>query len=105
MSSESGSAGSDSRNSWTPVVPHDTTPEAAARQREWWLGLSEGERLQFMLDLTNAGIEARMGVLREEHPDASEAELTAIWTEERYRDSLPADFLARAVQAIRERDG
>ena len=105
MSSESGSAGSDSRNSWTPVVPHDTTPEAAARQREWWLGLSEGERLQFMLNLTNAGIEARMGVLREEQRDASEAELTAIWTEERYRDSLPADFLARAVQAIRERDG
>lgn len=58
-----------------------------------------------MLDLTNAGIEARMGMLRKEHPDASQAELTAIWTEERYRDSLPADFLARAVQAIRERDG
>ena len=58
-----------------------------------------------MLDLTNAGIEARMGVLREEQRDASEAELTAIWTEERYRNSLPADFLARAVQAIRERDG
>ena len=76
----------------------------AARHREWWLGLSAGERLQLMLDLANAGIEARMGVLRKEHPDASEAELTAIWTEERYRDSLPADFLARAVAAIRARD-
>ncbi|MCY3603925.1 MAG: hypothetical protein OXH12_12710 [Chloroflexi bacterium] len=51
------------------------------------------------------GIEARMCTLREQYPDASEAELTAIWTEERYRDSLPADFLARAVKAIRERDG
>ena len=48
-------------------------------------------------------IGARMGMLRQEHPDASEAELTAIWTEERYRDSLPADFLARAVAAIRAR--
>jgi hypothetical protein len=76
----------------------------AARHREWWLGLAEGERLQLMLDLANAGIEARMGALREEHPDASDAELTAIWTEERYRDSLPADFLARAVAAIRARD-
>ncbi len=75
----------------------------AARHREWWLGLGEGERLQLMLDLANAGIEARMGILRQQHPDASEAELTAIWTEERYRDSLPADFLARAVAAIRER--
>ena len=49
-------------------------------------------------------IQARMGMLREEHPEASEAELTALWTEERYRDSLPADFLARAVAAIRARD-
>lgn len=76
----------------------------AARHREWWLGLAEAERLQLMLDLANAGIEARMAVLRQEHPDASEAELTAIWIEERYRDSLPADFLARAVAAIRARD-
>ncbi len=56
-----------------------------------------------MLDLSEMYIEARVGVLRQEHPDASEAELTAIWTEERYRDSLPADFLARAVAAIRAR--
>ncbi len=56
-----------------------------------------------MLDLSEMYIGVRMGVLREEHPDASEAELTAIWTEERYRDSLPADFLARAVAAIRAR--
>lgn len=76
----------------------------AARHRQWWLGLAEAERLQLMLDLANAGIEARMAVLRREHPAASEAELTAIWTEERYRDSLPADFLARAVAAIRARD-
>lgn len=77
----------------------------AARHREWWLRLSGAERLQSMLDLANMGIEARMCTLREQYPDASEAELTAIWTEERYRDSLPADFLARAVKAIRERDG
>ena len=56
-----------------------------------------------MLDLTEMYVGARVGMLRREHPHASEAELTAIWTEERYRDSLPADFLARAVAAIRER--
>ena len=62
-----------------------------------------GERLDDLFDLAHAFIGGRMGMLRQEHPDASEAELTAIWTEERYRDSLPADFLARAVAAIRER--
>ena len=66
--------------------------------------LSPGERLDSMLDLTGLFIEPRMGVLRKEDPDASEADLTALWTEERYRDSLPADFLARAVAAIRARD-
>ncbi len=66
--------------------------------------LSPGERLDSMLDLTGLFIEPRMGVLRKEHPEASEAELTALWTEERYRDSLPADFLARAVAAICARD-
>lgn len=65
--------------------------------------LQPGERLDTMLELARLFVEPRMGVLREEHPDASEAELTAIWTEERYRDSLPADFLARAVAAIRAR--
>ena len=65
--------------------------------------LRPGERLDAMLDLVSLFVEPRMGVLRKEHPDASEAELTAIWTEERYRDSLPADFLARACAAIRER--
>ena len=67
--------------------------------------LSPGERLDSMLGLTHLFIEPRLAVLRVEHPDASEAELTAIWTEERYRDSLPADFLARAIAAIRARGG
>ena len=75
----------------------------AALQRELWMLRSPGERLDDLLNLANAFIGARMGMLRREHPDASEAELTAIWTEERYRDSLPADFLARAVAAIRAR--
>ena len=57
-----------------------------------------------MLDLSEMYVGVRMSALRQEHPDASDAELTAIWTEERYRDSLPADFLARAVAAIRARD-
>ncbi len=76
----------------------------AARHRAWWLAKTPGERLDYILDLAAMNIESRIAVLRQEHPDASEAELTAIWTEERYRDSLPADFLARAVAAIRARD-
>ena len=76
----------------------------AALQREVWLGLTAAERLQCMLDLANIGIEGRMSTLREQYPDASEAELTAIWTEERYRDSLDPEFLARACAAIRARD-
>ena len=56
-----------------------------------------------MLDLSEMYVGVRLGMLRKEHPEASEAELTALWTEERYRDSLPADFLARAVAAIRAR--
>lgn len=43
----------------------------------------------------------RLTALRQRHPEASEQELIAIWTEERYRDRLPADFLARACEAIR----
>ena len=85
-------------------MPHDTTPEVAELQRKWWLGLTAAERLQCMLDLANIGIEGRMSTLREQYPDASEAELTAIWTEERYRDSLDPEFLARACAAIRARD-
>ncbi len=77
----------------------------AARHHAWWLGLTGAERVQCMLDLSNMGIQARMSTLREQHPDASEAELTAIWTEERYRDSLDPEFLARACAAIRARDG
>ena len=65
---------------------------------------SPGERLDFLLGATETFIGARMGMLRKEHPDASEAELTAIWTEERYRDSLDPEFLARACAAIRARD-
>lgn len=77
----------------------------AALQREQWKRLQPGERLDAMLDLASLFVEPRMTTLREQYRDASEAELTAIWTEERYRDSLPADFLARAVAAIRERGG
>ena len=76
----------------------------AALHRELWLGLTGGERLQLMLDLASKGIQARMSTLRQQYPDASEAELTAIWTEERYRDSLDPEFLARACAAIRARD-
>ena len=45
----------------------------------------------------------RMKRLRERNPGASEAELLALWTEETYRGTVDAAFLARACEAIRSR--
>jgi hypothetical protein len=42
---------------------------------------------------------------RERNPGASEAELLALWTEETYRGSVDAGFLARVCRAIREGTG
>ncbi len=97
------SSSSTSANSWRPVEKRDTTPDVAARQREWWLGLSGGERLTWMFDFVHEHNTARYEAIRRRNPEASAAELTALWTEETYRDRLPADFLARALAAIRER--
>ncbi len=75
----------------------------AARQREWWLGLSGGERLTWMFEFVHERNTARYEAIRARNPELSDGELTALWTEETYRDRLPADFLARALAVIRER--
>jgi len=43
----------------------------------------------------------RYSLLLQRNPAASEAELTALWTEETHRDTVAPAFLARVVAAIR----
>lgn len=95
---------STSKRRWTPVEKRDTTPDVAERQRQWWLGLAPEERVAWMMDFTQAINEVRYGALRQRHPDATPAELDALWVEETYRDSLDPEFLARAADAIRARE-
>lgn len=76
----------------------------AARQWRWWVELAPEERVAWMMDFVHGMNLVRYGALRERHPDASEAELDAIWAEETYRDSVDPGFLARALNAIRNRD-
>jgi len=45
----------------------------------------------------------RMKLLSDRNPGVSQAELMALWTEETYRGSVDAGFLARACEAIRKR--
>ena len=44
----------------------------------------------------------RYNRIRTAHPDASEQEILALWTEETYRDSVSPDRLARLCQMIRD---
>ena len=57
-----------------------------------------------MMEFMEGINEVRCGALRQRHPNASEAELDALWVEETYRDSVDQGWLARAVQAIKNRD-
>jgi hypothetical protein len=88
---------------WTPVEKRDTTPEAAAHHREWWLGLTPVERLTWWLRRAHSTDTLRLNLIRQRNPGASEAELIALWTEETYRHSLDPAFLAKALAAIRAR--
>lgn len=62
------------------------------------------ERATAVLRWTQMASQIRMSRIRARHPDASEAEMLALWTEETYRGTVDADFLARACAAIRNRD-
>ena len=44
----------------------------------------------------------RYNRIRQANPDAPEQEILALWTEETYRDSVPADRLAHLCQMIRD---
>lgn len=45
---------------------------------------------------------ARYNRIRQQHPEAPEQEILALWTEETYRDSVPAERLAHLCQMIRD---
>ena len=45
---------------------------------------------------------ARYNRIRCANPGASEPEILALWTEETYRDSVPAERLARLCAMIRQ---
>jgi hypothetical protein len=44
----------------------------------------------------------RYNLLAERHPGATDGELTALWVEDTYRDSMDPVALAKACRAIRE---
>ena len=82
-------------------APADTTPEFWDGFQRWWYGLSGGERAERWLERISAIDDLRYERLRERHPAAGENELLALWTAETYRQSMPADWVARAVALIR----
>ncbi len=45
----------------------------------------------------------RYNIIRQRNPGATEAEVTALWTEETYRHTVAPAFLARVLAAIRAR--
>ncbi len=101
--SNTGSAASTLGTSWTHVAKRDTTNEAEAVGLTWWLDLSGADRAAWWMTRTRLFDELRYNVIRQRHPGASDAELTALWTEETYRETVASDFLAKVVAAIRTR--
>lgn len=89
------------RPPWTFVERLDTTPEAAARERDWWLGLTGAQRAQWWLR-RNAEFEAlQIDLLMQRHPGISRQEARARWVEQTYAGTCDAGFLAKAAAAIR----
>ena len=93
----------ESANSWSLPAPADTTPEFWATYLAWWRGLSGAERTERWLERISAFDDLRYEGVREKHPEASENELLALWTEQTYLQSMPAEWVAKAVALIRER--
>lgn len=44
----------------------------------------------------------RYNRIRQQYPEAPDQEILALWTEETYRDSVPAERLAHLCQMIRD---
>ncbi len=83
-----------------PDERRDTTAEVAALLHERWRAMAPPDRLTYMLRWTHQLNLFRYNAIRARHPEASEAELMAIWTEETYRGTVAPGFLARACAAI-----
>ncbi len=84
-------------------APADTTPEFWATYLAWWRGLSGAERAERWLERISSYDDLRYERIREKHPGASENELLALWTEQTYRQSMPPEWVTKAVSMIRER--
>lgn len=87
---------------WTLATPKDTRPEFAYQYNRWWLTLSGQERADWWLRRMRSFGSQRYNRIRQQHPDAPEEEILALWTEETYRDSVPAGRLAHLCQMIRD---
>lgn len=92
---------STSTSSWTPAVPRDTAPEAAAIEHARWQALSGEERVAAWAGRQHLANLHRYNLLARRNPGASDAELMALWVEETYRGTVDPGFLARACAAIR----
>lgn len=79
------------------------TPKAQEQWFELRRAQAPVERATAVLRWSHLASEIRLKRLRERNPQASDAELMALWTEETYRGTVDASFLARACDAIRTR--
>jgi hypothetical protein len=84
----SGSDGSASGQSWTPVERRDTTPEAALAQQRAWLALEPTRRLEIWLERRELLQEYRRQQLGERYPDEDEARIGRRLLEQTY----PGEF-------------
>ena len=88
--------------SWKPVERRDTSPEVAEKLRQMQLALSDVERATQVLRWGHTLNCIRFERIRSLHPEASEQEVLALYTEETYRDSVSAERLAQLCAKIRE---
>ena len=72
--------------------PADTTPEATARQRDWYRACGPGRRGEIALEMSEEARELTRAGIRARNPTWSEAEVTA----ELYRVVLGDDLFSRA---------
>lgn len=69
----------------------------------WWRGLTGAGRAERWLERISDFDELRYNLIAARNPNASEAEILALWTEQTYRDSMEPTALARWCDMIRAR--
>jgi len=79
----------------------DTTPEFAALEERWWMGLTGVERIEWWQRRQRLFAVNRYNQIRARHPEATHGELMALWLEDQYGDSLNPRFLAGAKEYMR----